>query len=156
MVKDTQQAIQQQTHLVSFQTYYIAHYRRLVIAAHKGQFLYWWLEMVQNHLHKLNRYLKIMIFSYNLCKKGPVKRVTSKSKIVYIIVLIDFKYQVAIAINWRSSLLVLLIIISKVNSLCIRTVWQKILPAKIFWIQLDHSSELRICHEKDPVGFEIY
>ena len=36
-----------------------------------------------------------MIFIDNLYKKGPVKMVTSKSKIVYIMVLINFKYIVA-------------------------------------------------------------
>ena len=53
--------------------------------------------MAQNHLHKLiNKYLK-QIFSVIIYKKGPVKWTTSKNKIVYIIMLIDFKYKVAMA-----------------------------------------------------------
>ena len=58
----------------------------------------WWLEMVQNYLHQLiNKYLKKNLFSYNIYKKGRVKRGISKSKIVYIMVLIEFKYKLAMA-----------------------------------------------------------
>ena len=35
--------------------------------------------------------------SVTIYKQGPVKRNTSKSKIVYVMVVIDFKYKVAIA-----------------------------------------------------------
>ena len=55
----------------------------------------WW-EMVQNYLHKLINIWKQWFSVYNK-KKGPVKRVTSKNIIVYIMVLIGFKYKVAMA-----------------------------------------------------------
>ena len=57
--------------------------------------------MVQNHLHMLlviNKYLRTMIFRDNI-QERPSQRVTSTcmSKIVYIMVLIDFKYKIAMA-----------------------------------------------------------
>ena len=80
--KDTQQQI----HLVLSSPMFV-HYIRLVLAAHTGWFkkcfilvlvgVYaWWLEMVQNHLHKLiNKYLKTIIFSYRIQTKGLLVRV---------------------------------------------------------------------------------
>ena len=44
-----------------------------------------------------NKYLKNNDFQFTIHKKGPIKRVTSKCKIAYIVVLIDFKYKVAMA-----------------------------------------------------------
>ena len=44
----------------------------------------------------INKYLK-QLSSVTIYKEGPVKRVTSKSKLVYIMLLIDVKYKIAMA-----------------------------------------------------------
>ena len=50
--------------------------------------------MVQNHIHTLiNKYLK----TFTIHKKGLVTKVSSKSENSLIMVLIDFKYKLAIA-----------------------------------------------------------
>ena len=51
--------------------------------------------MVKNHLDTLINNIWKQLFSVTIYKKGPATRVTSKSKILYIMVLIDFKYKIA-------------------------------------------------------------